>query len=189
MKTGLGYQNPECLKKAIEAQPKIYNGKNLNNNKLKIDLPDYEETFEDVEESRLKMKDKMIPLNYLKLNKLYESFVPQMKISVKQTYLSPPTTSNVSPKSSLKKLDLPPKKMPNESQLLKLFVNLDNEIKELGNLINMHHKIDKHRCFIYDNKADIRRIFTLELVLISKALNQCSNEIKQEITTKVHEKS
>ncbi|GJV97232.1 hypothetical protein Tco_1548809 [Tanacetum coccineum] len=64
MKTGLGYQNPKRLKKAIEEQPKIYNGKNLNNNKLKIDLPDYGETLEDAEESRLKVKDKMIPLDY-----------------------------------------------------------------------------------------------------------------------------
>nr|GEW86879.1 hypothetical protein [Tanacetum cinerariifolium] len=101
-----------------------------------------EETFEDTEESRLKMKDKMIPLDYLKLNALYESFVPQMKISAEQTYFLSPYTSNVSPESSSKKLDLPPKKMPNESKLLKLFVNLDNKIKELGKLINIHHKMD-----------------------------------------------
>ncbi|GJV25661.1 integrase, catalytic region, zinc finger, CCHC-type containing protein [Tanacetum coccineum] len=164
IKTGLGYQNPEHLKKAIAAQPKIYNGNSLNNKKEKINLTDYEETLEDAEKSRLKMKDKIIPLDYPKLNVLYESFVSQMEILAEQTYFSSPSISNVSPESSSKKSNLPPKKMPNESQLLKLFVNLDNEIKELGKLINIHHKMDKDRSFIYDNKVDIRRIFTLESI-------------------------
>ncbi|GJY07135.1 hypothetical protein Tco_0374189 [Tanacetum coccineum] len=77
MKIGLGYQNPERLKKAIAAQPKMYDGEQLASTKLKVDLPDSEETLEDVEESRLKMKDKMIQLDYEKLNALYDSFVPQ----------------------------------------------------------------------------------------------------------------
>ncbi|GJU28257.1 hypothetical protein Tco_1166878 [Tanacetum coccineum] len=47
MQTGLGYQNPERLKKAIEAQPKMYDGEKLESNKLKVDLPDYKETLED----------------------------------------------------------------------------------------------------------------------------------------------
>ncbi|GJT49864.1 putative ribonuclease H-like domain-containing protein [Tanacetum coccineum] len=59
LKAGLGSKNPERLKKAIAAQ-------------LKID-----ETLEDVEESRLKMRNKMVQLNYGKLNALYETFVPQ----------------------------------------------------------------------------------------------------------------
>ncbi|GJS68421.1 hypothetical protein Tco_0682986 [Tanacetum coccineum] len=165
LKTGLGYENPERLKKVIKAQPKIYNGNNLNNNKVRIDLPDYKETLEGVEENQLKMKDKIIPLDCPKLNALYESFVPQ----------------------TLKKSDLPPKKMPNESKLLIFFVNMDNEIKELGKLINIHHKMDKDNNFIYDIKADIRRIFTLEVVPISRTLNECSTKIKQEITTEKNE--
>ncbi|GJY53843.1 hypothetical protein Tco_0445507 [Tanacetum coccineum] len=129
--------------------------------------------------------DLQIPLDYSKLNKIYESFVPQTEISAEQTYLSIPSTSNVSSESSLKKSDLPRKKMPKESQLLKHFVNLENEIKALGKLINIHHKMDKHKSFFYDNKADIRRIFTLEVVPISRTLKKCSKEIKQEITTEV----
>ncbi|GKB85328.1 hypothetical protein Tco_0957600 [Tanacetum coccineum] len=119
------------------------------------------------------MKDKMIPLDYPKLKALYESFVPQTKITTEQTYISSPSTSNESPESSSKKSDLPPKKMPNESQLLIV--------------INIHHKKNKDISFIYDNKADIRRIFTLEVVSISRTLNECSKEIKQEITAEVHE--
>ncbi|GKD50957.1 hypothetical protein Tco_1279933, partial [Tanacetum coccineum] len=59
---GLGYQNPERLKKAIAAQPKMYDGDMLYSDKLKIHSPDSEETLEDAEESRNKMKDKIIPL-------------------------------------------------------------------------------------------------------------------------------
>ncbi|GJR54755.1 hypothetical protein Tco_1405276 [Tanacetum coccineum] len=97
MKAGLGYKNLKRLKKAIEAQTKMYNCKNLKYHDLKINLRDSDETLEDAEKSRLKMKDKMIPLDYPKLNKLYESFVPQKEVSAEQTYLSPPSTSNVSP--------------------------------------------------------------------------------------------
>ncbi|GJR33256.1 hypothetical protein Tco_1109488 [Tanacetum coccineum] len=158
MKVGLGYKNPERLKKAIDAQPKMYNGKNLKYHDLKVNLTDSEETLEDAE-----------------------------KISFEQTYLSPPSNSNVSPESSQKKSNLPSKKMPNESQLLKLFVNMDNEINELAKLIDIHHYIERDRSFIYDNKANIRRIFTLEVVPISRTSNKYSNALKQEITKEVQE--
>ncbi|GJU36159.1 retrovirus-related pol polyprotein from transposon TNT 1-94 [Tanacetum coccineum] len=48
---GLGYQNPERLKKAIVAQPKMYDGDMLYSEKLIINSPDSEETLEDAEES------------------------------------------------------------------------------------------------------------------------------------------
>nr|GEU54403.1 hypothetical protein [Tanacetum cinerariifolium] len=60
LKAGLGYKNPELLKKAIAAQPKIYHGEMLYIPKLKFDSPDSEETLEDAEESRLKMRNKMV---------------------------------------------------------------------------------------------------------------------------------
>ncbi|GJR52880.1 hypothetical protein Tco_1403401 [Tanacetum coccineum] len=60
LKAGLGYKNPERLKKAIEAQPNMYDREMLHSAKLKIDSPDLEETLEDAEESRLKMRNKMI---------------------------------------------------------------------------------------------------------------------------------
>ncbi|GKB15081.1 hypothetical protein Tco_0849004 [Tanacetum coccineum] len=50
LKAGLGYQNLKRLKKAIKAQPKMYNGERFQSTKLIIDLPDYEETLEDAEE-------------------------------------------------------------------------------------------------------------------------------------------
>ncbi|GKA09339.1 hypothetical protein Tco_0688670 [Tanacetum coccineum] len=91
---GLGYQNPKRLKKAIATQQKMYHGEMLQSTNLKIDPPDSEETLEDAEESRLKMRNKMIQLDFGKLNALYETFVPQKEPSVEQTYFSIPSTSN-----------------------------------------------------------------------------------------------
>nr|GEU65455.1 hypothetical protein [Tanacetum cinerariifolium] len=59
LKAGLGYKNLERLKKAIAAQQKMYDGERLHYDKLIIDSPDSEETLEDAEESRLKMRNKM----------------------------------------------------------------------------------------------------------------------------------
>ncbi|GKA66074.1 hypothetical protein Tco_0765882 [Tanacetum coccineum] len=47
LKAGLGYKNLERLKKAIESQPKIYDGEKLHSTKLVIHSPDSEETLED----------------------------------------------------------------------------------------------------------------------------------------------
>ncbi|GJW36438.1 retrovirus-related pol polyprotein from transposon TNT 1-94 [Tanacetum coccineum] len=58
LKIGLGYENPERLKKAIKAQSKMYDGKKLESNKLKVNLPDYEETLEDTEKNKLKTVEK-----------------------------------------------------------------------------------------------------------------------------------
>nr|GEU35350.1 hypothetical protein [Tanacetum cinerariifolium] len=76
LKVALGYQNPKRLKKAIAAQPKMYDDERPHSTKLIIDSPDFEETLEEAEESQLKMKDKMIQLDYEKLNGLYDTFVP-----------------------------------------------------------------------------------------------------------------
>ncbi|GKB71515.1 hypothetical protein Tco_0932927, partial [Tanacetum coccineum] len=59
-KAGLGYTNPERLKKAIAAQPRMYDGDLIHSNKLGIHITDSEETLEDVEESRNKTRHKMV---------------------------------------------------------------------------------------------------------------------------------
>ncbi|GJU81200.1 hypothetical protein Tco_1283565 [Tanacetum coccineum] len=82
LKAGLGYKNRERLKKAISAQPKMYDGEMLHSAKLNIDSPDSKESLEDAEESQLKMRNKMVQLNYGKLNALYETFVPQQEFSM-----------------------------------------------------------------------------------------------------------
>nr|GEV61033.1 hypothetical protein [Tanacetum cinerariifolium] len=93
IKVGLGYKNPDHLKKAIAAQPKMYDGEKLHSVNLKTDSPDSEETLEDAEESRLKIRNKMVQINYGKLNALYETFVPQQDFSMEQTYFLIPSTS------------------------------------------------------------------------------------------------
>ncbi|GJR29338.1 hypothetical protein Tco_1105570 [Tanacetum coccineum] len=45
LKVGLGYKNLKRLKKAIAAQPKMYDGEMLHSAKLNIDSPDSEETL------------------------------------------------------------------------------------------------------------------------------------------------
>ncbi|GKB77239.1 hypothetical protein Tco_0944134 [Tanacetum coccineum] len=112
----------------------MYDGEKLETTKLKVDLHDYEETLKDAEKIRLKMKDKMIQLDYAKLNALFESFVPQTEIPAEQTYFSSPSTSNVSSESRIKKELLSmTSKMRLENILLsriKLeFQNLFNSIK------------------------------------------------------------
>ncbi|GJW68060.1 hypothetical protein Tco_0122484 [Tanacetum coccineum] len=117
---GLGYKKPECLKKAIAVQPKMYHGEMLHSANLKIDSPYSEETLEDAEESRLKMRNKMVQINYGKLNTLYETFVPQQEFSIEQTYFSIPSTSNNGSESKEVTLDLPIPKIPKESKLIKI---------------------------------------------------------------------
>ncbi|GKB04064.1 retrovirus-related pol polyprotein from transposon TNT 1-94 [Tanacetum coccineum] len=81
-KDGLGYKNTKRLKKVIAAQPKMYDGEKLHSVNLKIDSPDSEKTLEDAKESRLKMRHKMVQINYGKLNALYETFGPQQDFSM-----------------------------------------------------------------------------------------------------------
>ncbi|GJY47883.1 hypothetical protein Tco_0437839 [Tanacetum coccineum] len=97
LKAGLGYKNLERLKKAIAAQPKMYNGEKLHSSRLIIDSPDSEETLEDAEEN----------------------------FSVEQTYFSIPSTSNNGSESKEVTSDLPIPKMPKESKLLKMFDTLE----------------------------------------------------------------
>ncbi|GJT25712.1 hypothetical protein Tco_0895649 [Tanacetum coccineum] len=51
LKAGLGYKNPESHKKAITAQPNMYDGEKLYSTKLVIDSPDLEETLKDGKEN------------------------------------------------------------------------------------------------------------------------------------------
>ncbi|GKC16957.1 hypothetical protein Tco_1013739 [Tanacetum coccineum] len=126
LKAGLSYQNPERLKKAIAAQPKMYHGEMLQSTNSKIDSPDYEETLEDAKESRLKMRNKMIQLDY---GNLYETFVPQKEPFVEQTYFSVHFTSNVCSESNEVMPDLQIPKMPKEKQKNEL---LQSEIEKIS---------------------------------------------------------
>ncbi|GJZ12553.1 hypothetical protein Tco_0547783 [Tanacetum coccineum] len=95
-KSGLGYNGPYFLSQAYAKIPKLYRAYELCVKNEQLHVFDSEETLEDAEKSRLKMnefqKDKKVqelkikPIDYEKLNKLYDDFVPQKEPSAEQTY-------------------------------------------------------------------------------------------------------
>ncbi|GJW40323.1 ribonuclease H-like domain-containing protein [Tanacetum coccineum] len=130
-KAGLGYTNPERLKKAIAAQPNMYDGDLIYSNKLVIHSTDSEETLEDVEESRNKMRHKMVQIDYEKLNALYETFVPQQELSSDQTYFSIPSTSDNGSKSLYKTLSETKEELIEEVQkMLNIFMTVEQKVNE-----------------------------------------------------------
>nr|GEV61913.1 RNA-directed DNA polymerase, eukaryota, reverse transcriptase zinc-binding domain protein [Tanacetum cinerariifolium] len=149
--TGLGYQNPKRLKKAIAAQPKLYNRDLLHSANLIIDSPDLKETLEDAKESRLKMRNKMVQINYSKLNALYETFVPQKEFSAEQTYFLIPSTSNNGSESKEVTSELPIFKMSKESRLLNMFGTMGVEINGLQTRIDKTLLEDRERRWMSDS--------------------------------------
>ncbi|GJX49099.1 hypothetical protein Tco_0275944 [Tanacetum coccineum] len=185
LKAGLGYKNPERLKKAIATQPKMYDGKRLHSAKLTIDSPDSEETLEDVKESRLKMRNKMVQINYGKLNALYETFVPQQEFSVEQTYFSIPSTSNNGYESKEVTSDLPIPKMPKESKLLKMFDTMGVAINGLRTRIDKTHLEDRQRRWMSDSQNSLREYNKTDVILMSASLSKNLKELKEELIEEV----
>ncbi|GKB93507.1 hypothetical protein Tco_0979644 [Tanacetum coccineum] len=186
LKAGLGYKNPERLKKAIAAQPKMYDGEMLHSAKLKIDSPDSEETLEDAEESRLKMRNKMVQINYGKLNALYETFVPQQEFSVEQTYFSIPSTSNNGSESKEVTSDLPIPKMPKESKLLKMFDTMGVAINGLRTRIDKTLLEDRQRRWMSDSQNSLREFYKTDDISMSASLSNNLKELKEELIEEVH---
>ncbi|GJY67773.1 hypothetical protein Tco_0470755 [Tanacetum coccineum] len=187
LKAGLGYKNPERLKKAIAAQLKMYHGEMLHSTNLKIDSPDSEETLEDAKESRLKMRNKMIQLNYGKLNALYETFVPQQEPSVEETYFLFPSTSNDCSESKDVTLDLPIPKMPKESKLLKMFEKIGLAINDLRKRIDVTLLEDRKRRWMSDSQNSLREFYKTDVVLISDSLSTNLKELQQELIDEKNE--
>ncbi|GJS47943.1 hypothetical protein Tco_0598064 [Tanacetum coccineum] len=77
----------------LSKPPMLYNANVLAERHDPVFVCDSEETLILAEESRLKMKEKKEhddkPIDYAKLNKLYEYFVSQQQLSSKQVYWSP----------------------------------------------------------------------------------------------------
>ncbi|GKA51255.1 hypothetical protein Tco_0744451 [Tanacetum coccineum] len=164
----------------------MYDGERLHSTKIIIDSPDSDETLEDAEESRLRMKNKMIQLNYAKLNALYETFVPQKEFSAEQTYFSTPT-SNVSSESSKEISDLPTLKMPNESKLLKMFDEMDEAILALRKNIDVTLLKDEKRIYIDDGQNTLRQFYKTNVIMMSLSLIKHSKELKQELKQELNE--
>ncbi|GJV46977.1 hypothetical protein Tco_1437189 [Tanacetum coccineum] len=109
-KSGLGYNGPYVLSQAYAKIPKLYRAYELCDKNKQLHVFDSEETLEDAEKSQLKMNEfqkdekvqelKIQPIDYGKLNKLYDNFVPQKDLSAEQTYFSSSCISSVSKISS-----------------------------------------------------------------------------------------
>ncbi|GJT32641.1 putative ribonuclease H-like domain-containing protein [Tanacetum coccineum] len=187
LKAGLGYTNPERLKKAIVAQPKMYDGDLLHSNKLVIHSTDSEETLEDAEESRNKIRHKMVQIDYEKLNALYETFVPQQELSAEQTYFSIPSTSDNGSKSKDVPLESPGLKMPTESRLLTMIDTLGDTLIGFQTRINKTFLQDTERRWLSDSQNELREFYKTDVISMSRSLYKTLSEIKEELIEEVHE--
>ncbi|GJW34869.1 hypothetical protein Tco_0057789 [Tanacetum coccineum] len=181
LKVVLGYKNPERLKKAIAVQPKMYHGEMLYSTKLNINSPDSEETLEDAEDNRLRMRNKMVQLDYVKLNALYETFVPQSEPSVKQTYFLIPSTPNECSESNEVMSGLPIQKMPKESKLLKMFKKMALAINDLRDRIDVTLLEDRKRRWMSDNQNSLREFYKTDVIPMSVSLSKTLKELQQEL--------
>ncbi|GJT37330.1 hypothetical protein Tco_0937195 [Tanacetum coccineum] len=176
LKHGFGYKNPYTLKKAIYVNPKLYDALYLLSFDVRADVCDIEEIIENVTKSQLKIKQKLedpiaiekkvnfLPITYGKMNYLYETFVPQLELSLEQKKFSKASTSNRTPvNTNASSSSSPPLKMPKPSEILKYFQNLENEISKLHALL--------------DAKTALRRVAFVDLEdLVLR--NFCYNEVE-----------
>nr|GFD05013.1 hypothetical protein [Tanacetum cinerariifolium] len=170
LKAGLGYTNLEHLKKAIAAQPKMYDGELIPSNKLVIHSTDSEETLEDAEESQNKIRHKMVQIDYEKLNALYKTFVPQQELSAEQIYFSILSTSDNGSQSK----DVPSKstslKMPTESRLLTMIDTLGDTIIGFQTRINKTFLQDTERRWLSDSQNELKEFYKTDVIPMSRSL-------------------
>ncbi|GKC49739.1 hypothetical protein Tco_1072484, partial [Tanacetum coccineum] len=171
LKAGLGYKNHERLKKAIAAQPKMHDGERLHSVNLTIDSPNSKETLEDAEESRLEKRNKMVQINYGKLNALYETFFPQQEFSFKQIYFSIPFTSNNGFESKEVTSDLPILKTPKET--------MGVAINGLQTWIDKTLLEDRQQRWMSDSQNSLREFYKTDVILMSTSLSKNLKELKE----------
>nr|GEY26693.1 hypothetical protein [Tanacetum cinerariifolium] len=89
-KTGLGLSNPWFGRKAQLSQPTLYDGHRLlQPDHALVMVSDSHETLLETEVSRMNMSQKpwyVTPVDYTKLNAMYDQFVPQKELSREQVY-------------------------------------------------------------------------------------------------------
>nr|GEY47188.1 integrase, catalytic region, zinc finger, CCHC-type, peptidase aspartic, catalytic [Tanacetum cinerariifolium] len=80
------FVKPEYLKKAKQANPRLYDIGCYNDNLALMLTPDSDEVIRLEKESRSKLNDLIKPFDYNKLNNLYDLFVPQREKSSEQLF-------------------------------------------------------------------------------------------------------
>ncbi|GJX90184.1 uncharacterized mitochondrial protein-like protein [Tanacetum coccineum] len=143
-KTALGYQNPLYLRKAQRIQPVLYDGHNLAKKHASISVVDSEQTLILAEESRLKMKTKQDEHNdklidYSKLEKLYEYFVPKKQLSAEQAYCLPVSEPSI---VKAKHKQIVPKQLPKTSKVKTFFQKAKNQLDTFDKVIKEKTKIN-----------------------------------------------
>nr|GFC18433.1 hypothetical protein [Tanacetum cinerariifolium] len=89
------FVKPEYLKKAKQANPRLYDTCCYNDNLALMLSPESDEVIRLEKESRSKLSDLIRHFDYAKLNSLYDLFVPQCEKSSEQRFFS--ERSRVSP--------------------------------------------------------------------------------------------
>nr|GEZ94411.1 hypothetical protein [Tanacetum cinerariifolium] len=82
------FTKPEYLKKAKQANPRLYDIGCYNDNLALMLSPESDEVIRLEKESRSKLSDLVRPFDYAKLNSLYDLFVPQREKSSEQRFFS-----------------------------------------------------------------------------------------------------
>ncbi|GJV22077.1 hypothetical protein Tco_1371097 [Tanacetum coccineum] len=161
-KSGLGYNGPYVLSQAYAKIPKLYRAYELCNKNEQLHVFDSEETLEDAEKSQLKMNEfqkdekvqelKIKPIDYTKLNKLYDDFVPQKELSAEQTYFPSSFISSENVSSETKPSMA---SMPSANPMLVDLNEMENVFKKLFELLE---KNCKRESIFYTSKEELRLI-------------------------------
>ncbi|GJS50979.1 hypothetical protein Tco_0624341 [Tanacetum coccineum] len=165
-KSGLRYNGPYVLSQAYAKIPMLYRAYELCNKNEQLHVFDSEETLEDAEKSQLKMNKvqndekvqelKLKPIDYRKLNKLYDNFVPQKELSAEQTYFP---TSFISSEKVSSKTKPSMASMPSANPMLVDLNEMENVFKKLFELLE---KNCKRESIFYTSKEELRLIDVLE---------------------------
>ncbi|GJX74681.1 hypothetical protein Tco_0313276 [Tanacetum coccineum] len=170
-KTALGYQNPLYPTQARRKQHALYNIVSTKEH-IPVFVYDSKETLILAEESGLKMLEKQTIVNtklidYSKLNKLYEIFVPQTQLSTEQLYWS----SILSPPVTVSKPKVFPKKLPSTSQVLRNLNKAQDLLMKFDECIKRRTMLSPHEIGSWD-QLNIKGAFKKDAMPFSENLKE-----------------
>ncbi|GJX31635.1 hypothetical protein Tco_0241490 [Tanacetum coccineum] len=159
----------------------------INDQHNPVSVCDSEETLILAEESRLKMLEKQTvvntkPIDYSKLNKLYEIFVPQTQLSAEQLYWS----SIPSPPVTVSKPKVFPKKLPSTSQVLRNLNKARDLLTKFDECIKRRTTLSPHEIGSWE-QSDIKGAFKKDVIPFSKNLKETFKLFEKGFITEVKE--
>ncbi|GKD35911.1 hypothetical protein Tco_1251420 [Tanacetum coccineum] len=148
----------------------------------------FKETLILAEESRLKMLEKQTvvntkPIDYSKLNKLYEYFVQQTQLLAEQLYWS---LTPSPPKNILKPTKVFLKNIPSTSQVLKNLNNARELLSKFDECIKRRTMLSPHQNGSWE-QSDIKGAFKKDVIPFSKNLKETFNLFENGFIAKVKE--